>query len=246
LPPCRIAVCQSPEAHTGVGTGTQLGLAVAAGLNALFLPDAPRLSAAELAASSGRGHRSAVGTYGFQLGGLIFEPGKRPGEPIAPLKRRVPLPTEWRFLLLRRGTGCGLSGDVEKRAFDQLPPVPTDATCQLTRLASEEILPAAEAGRFDEFAEAVYKYGYLAGACFAQIQGSAFAGPEIAELVQTLRDWGVRGVGQSSWGPTVFAVLPNSAAAEALEARLRRTYPPNELSLTATAANNLGARIEIS
>jgi predicted sugar kinase len=214
-------------------------------LDALFLPESPPASPAELATATGRGRRSAIGTYGFHVGGLILEPGRRAGETIAPLEKRVPLPDAWRFVLLYSRKTTGLSGDAERAAFARLPPVPPESTRQLWRWANDVMFPAAAAGRFDEFADAVYNYGYLAGECFATVQGSAFAGPEIADLVGTLRGWGVRGVGQSSWGPTVFAVLPDAAAAEVLEARIRREYPPSELGIITTAPNNSGARIEI-
>src|SRR5262245_48972927 len=64
----RVEIEASPPEHVGLGTGTQLGLAVAAGLSALC--DLPAQTPQELALSVGRGLRSAVGTYGFAMGGL--------------------------------------------------------------------------------------------------------------------------------------------------------------------------------
>ncbi len=62
LPECEINA-DSPPDHIGLGVGSQLGLAVAAGLRRfLRLAD---VSVEELAAAVGRGARSAVGTYGF-------------------------------------------------------------------------------------------------------------------------------------------------------------------------------------
>ncbi len=74
LPACRLDMVEAPPEHVGLGTGTQLALAVAAGLNA-FRGQPPK-SAAELAALTGRGARSAIGTYGFLHGGLLVERGK--------------------------------------------------------------------------------------------------------------------------------------------------------------------------
>src|SRR4051794_13170979 len=70
-PACRIDIQASIPEHAGLGSGTQLALAVAAGLNAFFR--LPSQSPQELALSVGRGLRSAVGTYGFVFGGLIVE-----------------------------------------------------------------------------------------------------------------------------------------------------------------------------
>ncbi|MCE9630238.1 MAG: hypothetical protein K8S94_05905 [Planctomycetia bacterium] len=98
---CAIEVVAAPAAHVGLGSGTQLGLAVAAGLRHLFRtaaesspPPAPPhpvqgelhpsehdwlfdvQEALELARAVGRGRRSCVGVYGFSRGGLIVEAGR--------------------------------------------------------------------------------------------------------------------------------------------------------------------------
>ena len=75
LPDCRVDVQDCPRQHQGLGLGTQLSLAVTAGLNAFSGRD--YASPLELASSSNRGKRSAVGTYGFGAGGFIYEVGKR-------------------------------------------------------------------------------------------------------------------------------------------------------------------------
>ncbi|MFM7073052.1 MAG: hypothetical protein ACKO38_14790, partial [Planctomycetota bacterium] len=90
-------VLETPPRHAGLGSGTQWGLSVAAALDALsqrsphfryLCPQETSDSAVppmradenaarlqwvrEAAASVGRGARSAVGAYGFALGGLII------------------------------------------------------------------------------------------------------------------------------------------------------------------------------
>lgn len=243
LPPCRVEVHNAPQHHTGLGTGTQLGLAVAAGLNALLMPDSRSVSPAELATLTRRGHRSAVGTYGFHFGGLILESGKMPGDVIGLLENRVAVPSQWRFVLLRPRNHEGLSGDMEEDAFSLLKSAPAAKTQRLGHLARNVIVPAAEANRFDEFADGVYDYGYLAGTCYTTIQGGAFAGPQLTELIGTIRTMGVRGVGQSSWGPTVFAILPDESGARWFTDQIRRRFSQQELSVVVTHANNSGADI---
>ena len=94
---CSLEVASAPAAHVGLGSGTQLGLAVAAGMRQLFRraaaepgsttmpePLAPKEhdwvfdvhDAIELARVVGRGRRSSVGVYGFSRGGLILEAGR--------------------------------------------------------------------------------------------------------------------------------------------------------------------------
>ncbi|MCL4203680.1 MAG: hypothetical protein KJ000_14340 [Pirellulaceae bacterium] len=242
-PCCCISIESAPPQHVGLGTGTQLALSVAAGLNALFGLGEP--SAVELAMSVGRGLRSAVGTYGFVLGGLIVERGKLPGEAIAPLDCRLDLPADWRVLLVQPAAVSGLSGSAEQQAFEDLPPVPDEVTRRLTDELRLVMLPAAACGDFEQFSESVYRYGRLAGQCFAPIQGGPYNGPDLERLVESIRALGIRGVGQSSWGPTLFALLPDAAAAEVLQRRLTETLPPPLPLMLSTSLNHRGAQVTL-
>lgn len=243
LPPIRWQVLEAPAQHVGLGTGTQLGLAVAAALYRLEGRSLP--SAEELAASVGRGLRSAVGAHGFVSGGLIIEPGKLAGETLSPLEQRVAIPDSWRFALIRPQAPVGLHGSDEIKAFRRLPPVPLETTCRLIELARRQIAPAAQAANFDRFGEAIYEYGLLAGGCFAPVQGGPFHGPTLTALVERIRSLGVAGVGQSSWGPTLFAVLSNEANARQFAKDLTAQFP-EPLDIVVTAADNVGANIEVS
>jgi beta-RFAP synthase len=235
----RIKIHTAVPPHRGLGGGTQLALAIAAGVRRIA--GLPAGTAAELAASVGRGARSAVGTHGFLHGGLIWERGRPGGELLSPLSDRVALPPEWRIVLIAPTCGEGLSGADEAGAFAQLPPVPVAVTFRLERLAEDAILPAARAGDFANFSEAVYEYGRTAGECFAPIQGGPYASDEIARTIDALRGLGVTGVGQSSWGPTVFAYTADTDAAESLAARWGAQWS-GEISIA--AADNRGAVIE--
>jgi beta-RFAP synthase len=242
LPRAAIAVVEAPPEHSGLGVGTQLGLSVAAALNALH--EIPPVTPAELAQSVGRAKRSAVGTYGFVYGGLIAERGKLPGENISPLDARVALPTDWRFVLVMPRVAAGLAGHAEVQAFQQLPSVPQATTDELTCLAREELLPSASLIDFKQFSAALDRYCHLAGLCFATVQGGAYNGPVLTHLVEMMRSCGAVGVGQSSWGPTLFAVLPTEDAAKDFDSRLRRKAGDLELETIITAPNNHGASID--
>ncbi|MCA9232643.1 MAG: hypothetical protein KDA57_18480, partial [Planctomycetales bacterium] len=214
-----IRVCKAPPPHSGLGTGTQLALAVARGVRELL--QLPALDAAGLAACVGRGKRSAVGSHGFLQGGLIWETGRPAAASLGVLARRVEIPAHWRVLLCSLPQQPGLHGEREAAAFESLPPVPKEVTAELLALAEEAILPAAEAANFATFADAVHDYGRLAGSCFTAVQGSSFASPAIGHFVDQLREHGIRGVGQSSWGPTVFALAADAAQAATLAERAR-------------------------
>ncbi len=228
LPPCDITV-HAPRSHTGLGVGTQLGLAIAAGLRRfLNLTDLP---VEELATAVSRGTRSAVGTHGFRHGGLIIDAGKETGQALGKLARRVALPYAWRFVLFCPASGHGLAGNSEATAFARLPPVRDDITRELWTITNEQMLPAVERRDCTMFGEAVYRFGRLAGECFSAVQGGPFASAEIARLVALIREFGIPGCGQSSWGPTVFAVAESEEEAQRLADRFRsQNYGTNTRS----------------
>lgn len=240
-PACRIEVLATAPPHSGLGVGTQLALSVAASLNVWH--GKPQPAPAELALSVGRGQRSAIGTYGFAAGGLIVERGKLPGEAISPLECRLPLPAAWRFVLVQPAAAAGLSGSAEQTAFDRLPPVPEEVTSELQAEIDREMLPSVREADFARFSASVYRYGRLAGLCFAAIQGGPYNGPQLSGLVDRIRALGVAGVGQSSWGPTLFALLPGEPQACEFVARLAAEFPKEEIQLTIARPNNCGAQI---
>jgi beta-RFAP synthase len=242
LPACQIFV-RSPRDHIGLGIGTQLGLSVAAGMHR-FLGLA-ELPIAALAASVGRGKRSAVGTYGFQRGGLIVDAGHRGDESVGDLAHRIAIPEAWRFVLVTPPGQRGLAGAHETDAFARLPPVPESVTRQLWLITERDMLPALERGDCTLFGEAVYRFGRLAGVCFSAVQGDPFANKEIANLVDAIRSFGVTGVGQSSWGPTVFAICSSSSEAETLVESLRGRPDLQRCDLDISAPCNAGARIVV-
>jgi beta-ribofuranosylaminobenzene 5'-phosphate synthase len=173
---------------------------------------------------------------------LIWDRGRQSGEPLSPLSDRVELPSEWRIMLIAPTSGEGLSGADESGAFTQLPPVPAAVTNRLERLAEDALLPAARAGDFANFSEAVFEYGRTAGECFSPIQGGPYASEDIARTIDALRSLGVAGVGQSSWGPTVFAFTADLAEAEDLAARWSAQWP---CEIIVADADNRGAQIEM-
>lgn len=236
LPGCQLKLLRGAPEHVGVGTGTQLGLAVASILyrmSGLELPEP-----AELAMAAGRGQRSSIGTYGFLHGGLLVDRGKLPHEPLAPLEERVELPADWRVVQFCATSLAGLSGKEERQAFANLPPVPDETTRALRDLIDQRLLPAARQQAFEDLSEAIYEYGLQAGMCFATVQGGPFAHPDLAAWIEAFRERGIRGVGQSSWGPTLFALLESQAAAEELRkwferelGRASETRPPTRCTI---------------
>lgn len=202
----RIQMEQSAPAHSGLGSGTQHSLGIAEGIALLSDLDFEYSKlATELA---GRGKRSAVGIYGYRLGGLLYESAKPDGPPsqlLNSLVERVELPEQWRVLIwIPRQDEPKISGQAEVDSFSQLPPVDSDQLLKLIRCLSDQLMPAARARQFSEFTAAVSTYNQLSGTLFAGVQGGVYNGRVVTQLIDELNRLGVVGLGQSSWGPGVF------------------------------------------
>ncbi len=241
--PARIEVLGVPPEHVGLGVGTQLGLGVArlvaelAGLGAL-----PSTDLAEL---SGRGVRSGIGLHGFALGGLIVDGGRGPASAIPPLLARLPFPPDWAVLVAIPPQPTGLHGPGELRAFADLPPFPDALTDRLCRLVLLGLLPAVIERDLPGFSAALEELQERVGQGFAPAQGGTFARPELEAIVAGLRAEGLLGVGQSSWGPTVygFSDAPPDRRRATLAAVLDRlALPPGSAFWTRASASGATIR----
>jgi len=215
----RLVVHQRIPAHSGLGSGTQLGLSVARALAELHdLPTEP----AELARAVSRGQRSAIGTWAFAFGGFIVEGGRRPGEDgVAPLIGRYEVPERWRCVVAVPPGSPGLSGEAEAAAFEQLPPPASGEVERVSHLVLMQLLPALVEGDLGSFGEALSAVQRITGAWFAPQQGGVFAPGQGEALLRQMAGWGAAGVGQSSWGPAVYGLVEGADAGLALAERCR-------------------------
>jgi beta-RFAP synthase len=206
-------------AHAGLGSGTQLALAVARALAELHgLPT----EVTALARSVGRALRSAIGTWTFAHGGFVLEGGRRAdSDDAAPLLARLPLPTAWRVVIAVPSSAPGLSGEEESAAFEHLSPPDAGEVARVAHLVLMQLLPALAEADLPSFGAALSEVQRVTGGWFARIQGGVFAPGESAMLVQRLREWGAAGVGQSSWGPAVYGIVAGEADGRVLAQRVR-------------------------
>jgi beta-RFAP synthase len=173
--------------------------------------------AVELARATGRGRRSAIGTWTFALGGFIVEGGRRPGsEAIAPLLARFPIPPTWRCVVAVPAGGRGLSGEAEAEAFEKLPPPPQKEVERVAHLVLMQLLPALVESDLPSFGDALSQVQRITGAWFASQQGGVFAPGPTEQLVAEMASWGALGVGQSSWGPAAYGLVESDADAAEL------------------------------
>ena len=201
----RLCYSRTIPRHQGLGSGTQHGLLAAAALTRI---NGGTFDASAAAPALQRARRSGIGTYTFMHGGFIIDRGKRVGhESVPSLFARVAFPAAWRVLLLVDSDTQGCHGNEERRAFDDMNEsgLPFDAPFDSHELACR-LRDAVRDERFDVFAQGVGVLQDFMGKAFAQAQGgNAYVSARVANALQRLKAAGVRGCGQSSWGPTGFA-----------------------------------------
>jgi beta-RFAP synthase len=219
----RLVVHRAIPSHAGLGSGTQLGMAVARALAELHGLSTEPL---ELVRAVGRGKRSAIGTWTFAFGGFIVEGGRKVGsEGIAPLLARFAVPSGWRCVVAVPPGAPGLSGEAEAAAFNQLPAPPDREVERVSHLVLMQLLPALVEADLVSFGEALSEVQRITGAWFAQQQGGIFAPGPTERLVGDMAAWGAAGVGQSSWGPAVYGFVDSGEAARELAERVGRVMP---------------------
>jgi beta-RFAP synthase len=227
------------QIHAGLGSGTQLALAIGAGVAALE-GVSPDLRA--IAARLDRGKRSGIGIGTFAQGGVVLDGG--PGAGTLPSTLcRLPFPPQWRVLLIFDPNSTGMHGASETAAFASMPDFPEAEIAELCRRILQGALPALVETDFKTFCDQV---GYLQkrmGAYFGPLQGGAYVSAGVAEVLDWLAREGSSGLGQSSWGPTGFAFAASEAEGQALLAAARARTGRSNLRFELAQGRNEPARI---
>ncbi|RWO32019.1 MAG: GHMP kinase [Mesorhizobium sp.] len=235
----RLGVEQSIPSHAGLGSGTQIALAVAAALRTLHkLP----LDIGSDATLLDRGGRSGIGIASFENGGVIVDAGKDDSGRPPPVVARLPFPEEWRVILILENGGHGLHGDAEIAAFRSLPPFPASGSGEICRRVLMGIMPALVEHDLPAFGAAVAAIQMLIGTHFAPAQGGVFTSRRVESVAHALNEAGAVGIGQSSWGPTGFAFAPSQDAAVSFVSAVQQTVEDG-IEIRIVKGRNSGAKI---
>jgi beta-ribofuranosylaminobenzene 5'-phosphate synthase len=210
-------IAEVVPAHAGLGSGTQLALAVAAGLRRLHHRP---LDIEGDAFNLGRGTRSGIGIGLFSRGGLVVDGGRGRSARPAPIISHLPFPDRWRVLVVLDPKYRGLHGLDEVTTFAALAP----------DLVS--------------FSAAIKELQVRLGDYFAPAQGgSRFTSSDVASVLDALDDAGAFGIGQSSWGPTGFVFAPSPEEAHRLAAIAGDRATGRGLDIRLCRGLNRGAEI---
>ncbi len=240
-----LAVTEEVPFHTGLGGGTQLGLAIAAAAQLLTNQNAvndPYL----LASLANRAERSAIGTAGFRDGGFLIDHGFSVEPESARRVDRIAIPEEWRFLIVRPLEAQGLSGDRERNFFNQKKLMPPTLVQQLSEQISHRIAPAIQHQQFEQFATSLESYGRAVGQFYATEQGDIFAHPSIRKLAAELAAQGVDGTAQSSWGPGICIPAKSESHARSIAELIPTTIDGANICIQISEPMNIGASVRSS
>lgn len=232
--------------HSGLGSGTQLSLAVAKLVTKLNGDD---LSAFELAKIVGRGGTSGIGVESFENGGFIIDGGHKSNEkknflPSSassasppPIIARYNFPEDWKIILTIPNVERGVSGSKEIDAFQTYCPIPLVDVEKLSHLILMKLMPSVLESDLDAF-----------GSAINDIQSTGFKKFEnklqnsiIKKIMEDLRNAGAAGVGMSSFGPTIYSVTDTNEKSMIKEAQSAIDDVGGEIILT--HARNSGAKI---
>ncbi|WP_375465389.1 beta-ribofuranosylaminobenzene 5'-phosphate synthase family protein [uncultured Methylobacterium sp.] len=227
-------------AHAGFGSGTQLALSVAAALAGLATKP---FSAEGFSNALDRGNRSGIGLRAFTEGGLIVDAGRDATGAPPPVIARLPYPEAWRVVLILDETATGLHGISERAAFRDLPRFPEAQAAEICRIVLMQVMPALVLAEPRGFGAGISAIQRLIGDHFSPHQGGRYASPAVAEALAWVAAQGVAGYGQSSWGPTGFALVPSDADARALVDGLTR---PGPLRFLIARGRNRGADMSVA
>lgn len=231
-----------PE-HAGLGSGTQMAMAVGAAVNRLLGLD---FTTQQLSLLLERGRRSGIGIGTFNAGGFILDGGHNAGTAMPPVLFQLPIPDTWRFILVLDTGQRGLSGRDEVKAFRNLPPMNETVAGNICRRVLMQALPAIREDDCAAFGEAITAVQTMNGEYFSAAQGGQYSSEAVAEVVRFLQAHGATGAGQSSWGPTGFAIYPNETEGyQALRRARKQLTNDSHIELKLCRARNAPADVDI-
>jgi beta-ribofuranosylaminobenzene 5'-phosphate synthase len=236
----KLTISNAIPAHAGLGSGTQLALAIAAAFRKFArIP----LDVREDARLLDRGARSGVGVALFERGGLAVDAGRGSNTETPPVVAWTKFPSDWRVLLMLDPRIEGAHGEAERQAFAKLRRFPAEAASEICRRTLMQVLPGAAEADLEAFGDGVARIQEILGDHFAPVQGGGrFISIPVGRAAANLKALGARGIGQSSWGPTGFAFASDADHAQFLAARARAEQGA-EVEIRICSARHHGAEI---
>ncbi len=239
----RIEVLSDYKSHVGLGSGTQISLAVGEVFNRLYEIG---LSVRQIAEIVGRGGTSGIGVAAFEFGGFIVDGGhsrreKKDFLPSSASKAKPPKVIarhdfpDWEIVLAIPDLK-GFYGRREVDLFQKNCPIPIEEVRELCHLILMKLLPGVVEGDLDEFAYAIRRIQEIG---FKRVEVEQYG-----DLIKGCFDLH-ECVGMSSTGPAVYAITDSNAKAIARDLRSYFNDRGFECDVVITKARNRGAEVEV-
>ncbi|MBW2368550.1 MAG: GHMP kinase [Deltaproteobacteria bacterium] len=242
-----INVIQRIPEHSGLGSGTQLSLAVFMALAKLYnIQTAP----IDILRVTGRGARSGIGIGAFEKGGFILDSGQRRGsgnEPLQPsaVILRHPFPDDWYFVIVIPEKEKLISGAKESAALKKAAPS-IKLSEEICRLILMNLLPALYEKDIEVFGRTLTEIDRRNGMFFQNAQGGMYTAKMADAILEGLMEAGAHGAGQSSWGPGIYGLAKkehSGKVAKHMNELLRKDHI--SAAVLISSCNTNGARIQV-
>ncbi len=240
--------------HVGLGSKTQLSLAIATAITKL--KNITHLTTSELTKLVDRGGTSGIGWRGFETGGFILDGGHDFGKgkeketflPSSASSSANPaltifthnIPENWRFVLIIPNVKKGAFGDEEISVFQNYAPIPRNEVNEVSHQIIMKIIPGIIKNDLKCFGEGLKR-----------IQNIGFKKVEIElqhdivkDLLKFFEEYGLKAYGMSSFGPSVVGIVESDSEAEALLKKVQKKQKNGGGHIYICKPNNTGAKIE--
>jgi beta-ribofuranosylaminobenzene 5'-phosphate synthase len=246
-----IEVLSAIPRHVGLGSTTQTILAIAYAVSKL---QGLNYNIRDIAVKMCRGRDSGVGIAAFETGGFVVDSGRRiveGGKVMCPASIedlpqpifQAPVPKKWSFLLFIPRRRRGFDEISERKALDTPTPLPKDIQHELYKLVFLHMIPSILKRDADTFGKALTKLQFIVGEYFSKYQGGVFCCEEAEVIVNSMLRHGVKGAGQSSWGPAVYGLVEGYGTARRVCEKVLRDLRSRgiEVEYMIVKARNKGA-----
>jgi beta-ribofuranosylaminobenzene 5'-phosphate synthase len=240
-----VDVKQTILEHVGLGSGTQLSLAIASCMSHI---NKLNVGVRDLAKAMDRGVLSGIGVEAFRKGGFIIDGGHKVdgGRQVPTVVYRQNFPEDWTFILAVPAVRRGFSGGEEESAFRRVIPASAEIARDICWLLQMKMLPSLIEEDIECFGQALMEVDRKVGLYFKEVQRGIYKEKITQSLIDCMLESGSYGAGQSSWGPAVYGIIDDGNAKK-LESSVNGFLKENDMegTLLRTHANNHGAEISM-
>lgn len=238
----KVDIKEAYTQHIGLGSGTQVAVAVGKAICDLY---GRKMSIREIAEIVGRGGTSGIGTAAFEAGGFILDGGHSTKEKKdflpssaskaapAPVIARYDFP-DWKIVLVIPKIGKDVHGGEEVNIFQKYCPIDLREVQRLCHTIVMKTLPSIIDEDIQSFGQSINEIQSMG---FKKIE-VGLQSEEVKRILRICQE-NSYGAGLSSFGPTIYSIVEDED-----ELLNSLTKESGIEQIVVTKANNSGAIVE--